>query len=165
MRPSRRFVLVLLAAVAAVVPALADDHDSEGRNGRGAALRVIEGRVTRVGESVAEGGLTVVLVTVGTERETHQLLLAPRTALDEIGLSIEVGDSVRARSFEPDARGYAPVQKILNVSRGEMARLRTMRLDPLWDGAGHWYGADAGQHHGGGGPHHRRAGGGAKGGR
>lgn len=149
---TRRRVAVPIAVAVTLCASLAAGADRVDR--RAAALVVVEGRVVAVGEGVAEGGLPVVVATIDTADKARRLVLAPREALDEIGLSVEVGDDVRARVFEPDALGLARVQKILNLSRGEMARLRTLRLDPLWDGTGHWQGAGGGGHHGTGGPHH-----------
>jgi len=105
---------------------------------------VIEGQVTAVYEHPAEGGLAVIGASVLCGDATHEILLAPRTALEEIGFGIEPGDEVRARLFSSEDDGSSRVQKILNRTRGEMVRLRTLRRDPLWDGTGHWHGSEPG---------------------
>jgi hypothetical protein len=117
--------------------------------GSGASLYLIEGEVTAIGTRIAEGDLPVLSIEVSKEGKPLHLLLAPGDVLEQIGFEIEVGDIVRARSFEPDSDAVAYVQKIMNVTRGEMVRLRTLRADPLWDSAGRWQGSGGGRHRGG----------------
>jgi hypothetical protein len=147
---TRSRILRVTALATLLVLQVAVVGAADGGDGRrGASLRVVEGRIAWIGERTAEGDLPVVAVGLAGEREFHMLLLAPRTSLEEVGVSMEVGDDVRARIFEPDDLGFSRVQKILNRSSGEMARLRTMSREPLWDGAGRWQGARAGGHDGG----------------
>jgi len=124
--------------------ALGAHADAAHRGDISSAVRVIDGEVTAVYEHPAEGGLAVIGASVLCGDETHQILLAPRTALDEIGFGIQPGDRIRARLFSSEDDGSSRVQKILNRTRGEMVRLRTLRRDPLWDGAGHWHGSEPG---------------------
>jgi len=108
-------------------------------------VRVIDGEVTTVYERPAEGGLAVIGASILCGDETREILLAPPAALDAIGFGIEPGDRIRARLFPEEEGGASRVQKILNRTRGEMVRLRTLRRDPLWDGAGHWHGSEPGE--------------------
>lgn len=135
---SARFILAAALAVLLAGASLA----AEGEGGRrSCSLRVIEGSVVAVGEQSAEGGISVVTADLVVDGVTHRLLLAPRTTLDEIGVTVEVGDDVRARVFEAGESADYPVRKILNITRGTMIRLRTLRLEPLWDGSGRWQGS------------------------
>jgi hypothetical protein len=118
--------------------------DTPGAREISATVLVIEGEVTAVYERPAEGGLDVIGASVACGDGTHEILLAPRAALEEIGFGIEPGDRVRARLFSSEDDGSSRVQKILNRTRGEMVRLRTLRRDPLWDGTGHWHGSAPG---------------------
>jgi hypothetical protein len=108
------------------------------------SVLVVEGEVLAIYEQPAEGGLQVIGASVRCGDETREILLAPRAALEEIGFRIEPGDSVRVRLFSAEEDGSSRVQKILNRTRGDMVRLRTLRRDPLWDGTGHWNGSQSG---------------------
>ena len=108
-----------------------------------AAVLVVEGQVTAVYEQPAEGGLVVIGASLLCGDKTHEILLAPREALHEIGFRIEPGDTIRARLFATGEDESLRVQKILNRTRGDMVRLRTLRMDPLWDGTGDWNGSES----------------------
>jgi hypothetical protein len=116
-----------------------------------ATVLVLEGEVTAIYERPAEGGLEVIGASLLCGDETHEILLAPQTALQEVGFRIEIGDTVRVRLFASEDDDSLRVQKILNRTRGDMVRLRTLRMDPLWDGTGNWNGSHsvAGEHIGG----------------
>ena len=113
---------------------------------------MVSGTVVRV-ETVERGEQPAMRVVVlrGKDGTDWRLLVGPVPALDEVGLRLEPGDRVRARVFVGGDPPW-PVHKIRNVSRGQMARLRTLTHVPLWDGAGHWVGwsgPHGGGHHGG----------------
>jgi hypothetical protein len=143
-----RHRLAIWFVLVTVLAASASFAGSE-RAQSGASLRVIEGVVIGLGERIGEGDLAVVSIEVSGDGESVHLLLAPRAALDDISFRVEKGDLVRARSFEPDASGAAYVQKIMNVTRSGMVRLRTLRSDPLWDSNGRWQGSRDPHHRGG----------------
>lgn len=106
------------------------------------SLRTIEGRVLGLREHRGESELVVVtatLVTEGTESEGLQVLLAPASALAEAGFEVAEGDLLRLRIFV-SAEGPARAQKVRNLSRQTMIRLRTLHQVPAWDAAGHWQG-------------------------
>ncbi len=150
---------LLLAAVLACggTPA-----DAAGPRGRGEALREISGEIVRLETVRGEGGLDarVAWVRLADGREVS-LLVAPPAVLERLGMVFAPGDRIRARVFVERDPPW-PVHKIRNVSRGQMARLRTLTHIPLWDGSGHWVGwggPHGGGHHGGqreGGMRHRR---------
>jgi len=127
--------------------------------GEHTSLAVVEGIVLEVGAQPGEGGLE--LVTVRLSREwpepmEFELLLAPRSVLEETGFTVEQGDHLKARIFIGD-EGPASVHKVRNLSRNSMVRLRTLRQTPLWDGAGMWQGGPAAGGRGGHqGPKHGR---------
>lgn len=113
-----------------------------GAVGGHSALRVVEGTILEVGALPGEGGLelvTVRLSTQGPDSAELELLLAPRSVLEETGFSVQSGDHIKARVFTAD-EGPATVHKVRNMSQGSMLRLRTLRQIPLWDGAGRWQG-------------------------
>jgi hypothetical protein len=103
---------------------------------------MVDGHVISVSEKPGEGGLTIVAVQLAASSDdsrSWELLLAPRPALDEIGLEIAVGDHLKARIF-PTEEGPAKVHKVLNLTRRKMVRIRTLSQIPLWDGGGAWQG-------------------------
>jgi hypothetical protein len=103
---------------------------------------MVEGQVISVAEKPGEGALTIVSVQLAApsdDSRSWELLLAPRSALADIGFEIEVGDRLKARIF-PTAEGPVKVQKVLNLTRRKMVRLRTLFQIPLWDGSGTWQG-------------------------
>lgn len=103
---------------------------------------MVEGLVTSVAERPGEGALAIVTVRLAAPADGSrrwELLLAPRTALAEIGFEVEVGDHLKARIF-PTAEGPAKVHKVLNLTRRTMVRIRTLSQIPLWDGSGAWQG-------------------------
>ena len=126
-----------------------------------ASLVTVEGIVSAVEMLPGEGGVTVTAVRIrldGPETRELDILLAPESALRQIGFEIETGDRLRARVFlsgdEP-----APAHKVLNVSRDQMVRLRTLTRVPLWDTHGQWQGGPCRDRGGPGGSGHRRSGG------
>ncbi len=103
---------------------------------------MVEGRVTSVSEKPGEGGLSIVTVQLAAPPDDSRswvLLLAPRLALADIGFEVEPGDQLKARIF-PTAAGPAKVHKVLNLTRRNMVRIRTLSQIPLWDGSGAWQG-------------------------
>ena len=134
-----RLVTVLLLAALAPLGAGAQSPAHEARR---ASLTRVEGVV--IGLEVPEDPASVLIAEIETERgERLRLALAPAALLDEIGFEVAKGDRLRARIFEADpealdsARG---VQKVQNVSRGTMTRLRTLYRIPIWSNAGRWQG-------------------------
>jgi hypothetical protein len=132
------------------------------------SLKVVEGTVLEVGVQPGEGDLELVTVRLSAERPEPrelELLLAPRSVLEETGFTVRQGDRLKARVFTA-GEGPASVHKVLNLTQSSMVRLRTLHKVPLWDGAGLWQGGPrpggrAGHHrpkpghHGGSGPPHR----------
>lgn len=93
-------------------------------------------------ERPGEGELAIVAVRLAASADdsrSWELLLAPRPALTEIGFAVEVGDQLKARIF-PTEEGPAKVHKVLNLTRRNMVRIRTLSQIPLWDGTGAWQG-------------------------
>lgn len=136
--------------VAALLLAIAgSDAGERGRAARASLLRVTEGVVVSVAEAAAEGDLRAVMVRVEEEEGGGtDLVLAPAPVLEQAGFHVEEGDRLRARFFATESSKPARVQKVLNLSRGLMVRLRTLHRHPLWDGSGNWQGAPGG-HRGG----------------
>lgn len=125
-----------------------------GAAGGHSALRIVEGTILEVGSLPGEGELELVTVRLASAQSDSgelELLLAPRSALEESGFTVAAGDRLKARIFATDD-GPAMVHKVRNLSQGSMVRLRTLRQIPLWDGAGRWQGAfgmgGAGRHQG-----------------
>jgi hypothetical protein len=109
------------------------------------SLLMVEGRVVSVIETPGEGGLAIVMVQLAPWSEdprSWQLLLAPQSALADIGFAVEVGDQLKARVF-PTAEGPAKVHKVLNLTRRNMVKMRTLSGIPLWDGSGAWQGGES----------------------
>ena len=152
-------LLTLAGGTCVIGVAAAQSAEHEARR---AALTRVEGRVVHVetpGKD-ADPAKGVVAFIKTEEGEDFGLELAPPATLEEIGFEIEKGDRIRARVFEPDPeRADAPrgVQKIQNLSRGTMTRLRTLYRVPLWSNAGRWQGGPvrSGGGSGAGGPRHR----------
>jgi hypothetical protein len=104
---------------------------------------MVEGRVTSVAEGPGEGALPIVTVRLAAparDSPSWELLLAPRSVLDEIGFEIEKDDHLKARVFP--APGAVKVHKVLNLTRNKMVRLRALSRIPLWDGNGAWQGGE-----------------------
>jgi hypothetical protein len=95
----------------------------------------------------------------GARGEELVVLLGPEQALDEIGFAVEAGDRLRVRVFRAD-EGAVRAHKVLNLSRGTMVRLRTLRQVPLWNGQGAWQGGPCRSGQGGGGAGRQHRGGG-----
>ena len=142
---------VLAAAVAALAALLAAPPAAAA----GRALRDLEGAVVEIGSGTAEADLAVVTVTLDVgEAEPLAVALAPASVLDATGFEVEVGDRLRARVFVDDAGAGAPgaalaappaltAQKVLNLSRDLLLRLRTFNRQPVWDAEGRWEGSAA----------------------
>ena len=77
------------------------------------------------------------------------VLLGPAETCREIGLVVEEGDRVRVRVFVAEEGEPVKAQKILNLSRSVMVRLRTMHDVPLWNSAGAWQGGPGRAYRGG----------------
>ena len=135
-----RVGLLSLAASTAAVAMAGHDNTS---------MRVVEGEVIAIGQQVGEGDLEVLQARLHSTpgSESIDLLIAPTTVCDQIEFTIEPGDRVRARVFMDDTRSYR-VQKIQNLSRGTMVRLRTLHETPLWNADGSWQGGPVRSHWG-----------------
>lgn len=151
--PSSIGLVLLLAAITSSAIALAKGHSS---------LAVVEGTVLEVGIQPGEGGLELVTVRLSNQRSDSselELLLAPRSVLEETGFTVQKGDRLKARVFTA-TEGPAAVHKVLNLTQNSMVRLRTLRQIPLWNGAGMWQGGPGLGGHGGlHGPKHGQQGG------
>lgn len=148
----------LLAALAVFLAAPALAAGSERYR-----FTTLEGTVGTVGEHQAEGELRLLSVELETglpERDKVTVLLGPAATCREIGLVVEEGDRVRVKVFVGEEGEPLEAQKILNMSRSVMVRLRSMRNVPLWSANGAWEGGPGrawrggrhGARHGGGGP-------------
>lgn len=118
------------------------------------SLRSVQGTVLAVSGVLAEGELEVVAVrieSVDPDPLRRELLLAPRSVLEEIEFAVEVGDVLRATVFVTES-GPLTTHKVMNLTRGTIVRLRTLHGVPLWDATGKWEGgARPGAGHGAGG--------------
>ena len=126
-------LFLLLASLLSGAASAAGDHS---------ALSVVEGTVLEVGTLPGEGGLELVTARLSTQQPGSgelDLLLAPRSVLEETGFAVKPGDRLKARVFIAD-ESPAMVHKVRNISQGSMVRLRTLRQIPLWDGTGVWQG-------------------------
>jgi len=128
------------------------------------SLVTVEGDVLTIDFRPGEGGLDLLTVTLRgrDDGEPVALLLAPKSALDELGFEIDEGDRLKAKVF-PSAEGPAKVHKVQNLSRNTILRLRTLHRIPLWNGTGGWQGGPgqgAMGGPGGRGPHHHGGNGG-----
>jgi len=156
--PAALCVMVLVLALA-TAPADA----SGGRGSTRSSVVTVEGTVRSVSVLPAEGELPVVAISIvdddATDGEAITVLLGPVQAMEEIGFAVKEGDRCRARVFRSEG-GAARAQKVLNVSRGTMVRLRTLHQIPLWNGRGSWQGGPcrSGQGSGGGGKQHHHGG-------
>jgi hypothetical protein len=120
--------------------------------GRRYAFTTFEGEVVEMGEHPGEGELQLVsldLAPDGGEQDKLTVLLGPVTAWREIGFEVEPGDRVRVRVLLADEGQPVKAQKILNLSRRIMVRLRTMHDVPLWDSTGAWQGGPGRAYRGG----------------
>jgi hypothetical protein len=109
--------------------------------GSARALADLEGTVVALGTGTAEGELPVVTVALQTETGEREVALAPESVLAEAGFVVEEGDRLRARVFVDPAQGPAAAQKVMNLSRDLLLRLRTFSRAPIWDAQGQWEGA------------------------
>jgi hypothetical protein len=154
--PTKLAALVATLALLGIVPS-----ESALPHRSSYPMRSLEGEVLAVEYHAGEGDLPLVQAQLQAtnSREPVQILLAPQEVCEQIGLQIAPGDRIRTRVFVEDTASYR-VQKIQNISRGTMVRLRTLHEIPLWDSAGRWQGgplrtSPTHQHHGrgrGGGP-------------
>ena len=150
MRATAVFAVAAIFALAATVPVSGAEKVS---------IETLEGTVASVGQEVGESGLTLVAVDLATGDGTRlRVLLAPAETLAEIGFEVADGDRLRVR-LSRDEDGTARAQKLMNVTRSSMVRLRTLRDVPLWTSSGRWqggpcrFGPGAGRgHRGRGGP-------------
>jgi hypothetical protein len=106
------------------------------------ALRTVEGRVVALETVAGEGAVEVLAakLVLAERSAATTVLLAPEDLCREIGFEIEEGDVLRVRVFVGEEDEPVKAQKAMNVSRGLMVRLRTMRAVPLWSDAGAWQG-------------------------
>jgi len=134
-------IIIGLATIVMVVLGLTAVGAGDRTSDR-AALMTVEGVVFAVETVSAEAGgniIAVRLVLDKPESREIDLLLAPDTALSQTGFEIEAGDRLRARVFLT-GEDALEAHKVMNLSRGMMIRLRTLRGVPLWDGSGRWQG-------------------------
>jgi hypothetical protein len=109
--------------------------------GSARALADLEGTVVALGSGTAEGDLPVVTVALQTEAGEREVALAPESVLAEAGFVVEEGDRLRARVFVDPGDGPAAAQKVMNLSRDLLLRLRTFSRAPIWDAQGQWEGS------------------------
>jgi len=131
-----RFGLVLVLGVLFVAPGYAGGSHRF-------AFTTLEGEVRAVGEQQGDGEqqlLSMELVPDRSPEKSVTVTLGPTQACREIGLVVEEGDRVRVRVFVAEEGEPAKAQRILNLSRSVMVRLRTMHDVPLWNSAGAWQG-------------------------
>lgn len=141
---------------------------AQGSEQGAVSLRTVEGRVVEVRAEVGvgEGELEQLAVRLEMASDADSksaelvVLLAPGEICREIDFEVKLGDLLRARIFVEDG-ATARAQKALNLTRGRMARFRTLRDIPLWSAGGAWHGgpsqmapgtARSPRHHGGGPP-------------
>jgi hypothetical protein len=156
-----RTLIALALALTCVLPGALPAAAHELRDGLKASLVTVEGTVSSVTDLPGEGDLSVVAISLASDAGTGEeitVLLAPRSALADIGFTVESGDHVRARVFSAED-GAAKAHKVLNQTRGTMVRLRTLRRTPLWDGVGRWQGGPCRAQGGNAGAGHRHRGG------
>jgi len=146
-----------LAGLLASPPLPAAAEETDGR----AALRTVEGAVGAVERLPAgsDGGMMAVRLQVeeGAGPRELEVLLAPERALSESGFEVAAGDRLRARVFLSDG-GAVEAHKVMNLSRGTLVRLRTLRRVPLWDASGRWQGGPCRTPGEGHGPYRRHGG-------
>jgi len=128
-------------AVAAALLCAGAAYDAVAATRGSTSLREIRGEVVGVTVVRAEGGLDVVAVDLRADERTQRVLLAPPVVLDAAGFEVAEGDVLRARVFVSDDDAVEAAQRVLNVTRHGMIRLRTFHRDPLWDTQGRWQGA------------------------
>lgn len=160
MRLPRNAVVSLAAAVTLMLGLAAARAEEE--SGR-ALLRTVEGVVGAVETVAGDGGEAITRVRLlvdGPEPHRLDVLLAPESALRETGFEVAPGDRLRARIFLSGG-DTVEAHKVLNLSRGMMLRLRTLRRVPLWDSDGRWQGGPGRDHRGPGDGGHRHRGTGA----
>ncbi len=148
MKTRGTLMVLLLTCLATVLPvygAGGAEHSS---------LKTVEGVVVAIDLVPGEGGVEIMQVILGEIEGAGPLsfLLAPAEALQSIGFEVQVGDRLKVKCFY-EGDGPARVQKMMNMSKGSMVRLRTLRQIPLWDNRGLWQGGPSIQRpaHGGGG--------------
>lgn len=148
MRASSRWPLGHAVALAVLFAA-----PGAGEQTQRFSFATLEGQIVEVSEQKGEGELqllTVDLVTDEPQAKKVTVLLGPVEICREIGLVVEDGDRVRVRVFVTEEGGDAvKAQKILNLSRRVMVRLRTTHDVPLWNSAGAWHGGPGRPFHGG----------------
>jgi hypothetical protein len=163
---SRARVILLWSALLLVVAGHAMAQ-RESAGSRRSSLTTIEGRIDAVETVPGEGGVDALAVRVvldEPEPRDLQILLAPEKALAEIGFEVQEGDRLRARIFLAED-GPAPAQRVMNMTRGTIVRLRTLTRIPVWSSAGQWQGGACRNGRGweaGGTPPGRRGGGGRR---
>lgn len=164
-RPSRRQRRLLLAVLAVAVasgaagasaaqeasradgrPAAAEAKPegpprAERSPGSAAAFEDLVGTVVALDLEEAEGGLPVVTLDLRTDGGERRVALAPQSVLAEAGFEVAEGDRVRVRVFVREGEGTAAAQKVMNLSRNHLLRLRTFSRAPIWDAQGRWEGS------------------------
>ena len=153
MKPGHTIVgLVLLS----VLPYLTTIHAQDPTSAR-ASLMTVEGIVRAVETLPAATGADVTAVRITVDKPEPReitVLLAPANVLRQTGFEVELGDRMRARLFLTESAAFE-AHKVLNLSRGMMVRLRTLRRVPLWDSNGEWQGGPCRNRDGSGGNGHR----------
>lgn len=136
-----RWLLLLLIVSALGLWGTAVEAQGPGwRGGDSSGTLALEGKVLKVARGVAEAGVEVVQVVLKAKSGEFQLALGPPAVLEALGFSVQEGDRLRVRAFEGAPGAVLLVQKVMNLEKGSILRLRTMNKDPLWDAAGSWQG-------------------------
>jgi len=130
-----------------------------------ASLATVEGTVSAVHTVPDDAGGATTAVRLRLDEppgKEIEVLLAPPSALSQSGFEVETGDLLRARIFLTEGEAVE-AHKVMNISRGTMVRLRTLRRVPLWDGNGQWHGGPSRSRGAGGQGEGHRHGGGSRG--
>ena len=158
MRANRSSLIAVVAMLPIVVGFSAVPAEEQADR---SSLVTVEGIVDAVETRFTDGGGAITSVRLRVDEPDPReldVLLAPENALRETGFEIEPGDRVRARIFLSGDQ-EVEAHKVMNLSRGMMVRLRTLRMVPLWDGEGRWQGGPCRDQAGGGqGRQHRHRG-------
>lgn len=133
-----RLLLVLLVCCGAAAAREATSEPPVEETRGAMILSTVEGVVREIRELPAEGEVTVLAARLDDGDSDRLVLLAPRSVLDEAGFELQVGDRLRARVFSEAGVDRVYSQKIMNLSRRRLLRLRTLRHEPLWDVSGRW---------------------------
>lgn len=132
-------VWLLLLALGAGTAA-AGGH--RGQAAKRSSMVDLKGEVLVVATCPQEDGPPLLCVTLDPDKDRYeqvQVLLAPPSTMEEIGFEVAAGDRLQVRIFERQ-NGTAEAQRVRNLSRGSMVRIRTLYQVPLWTATGTWRG-------------------------